>query len=321
MPPSGERRPLSVGRRSLIAYTNENSGWRSWARPAGFQEAAVPSSDTATKASAMPAARAPDRRGSGTRPGPPAPRRPARAASAADRRRGGAYGWRSIGASRARLEAALHDMDDELRPSKRGDGGHDRRGRARRAAGRRPRHPRHAVPLDLQRLLAAGGDDRGRGRLRGGRARLLRRAVAALAGPGRPRRAGRGHGPAARRVGPEPGPPPPGRRRRLPAHGRLRGDGRLGLLVGRQRALRPAHRAARDGRHHPRRVAGRRGRRAPGLGDGGARARAEHAGGDGRLQRRLPRRPAAPGPAPVRATGDRRATERWRPRARSPACA
>ena len=40
--------------------TTENSGLRSCARPLGFQDAAVPSSEMAMKALAMPAARAPE---------------------------------------------------------------------------------------------------------------------------------------------------------------------------------------------------------------------------------------------------------------------
>ena len=38
----------------------ENSGLRSWESPAGFQDAAVPSSETAMKALPIPAARAPE---------------------------------------------------------------------------------------------------------------------------------------------------------------------------------------------------------------------------------------------------------------------
>ena len=66
MHPSSERLflrlrlPGSFLRRSIALLTSDSSGSRSCARPAGFQEAAVPSSETATKAFAMPAARAPE---------------------------------------------------------------------------------------------------------------------------------------------------------------------------------------------------------------------------------------------------------------------
>jgi hypothetical protein len=43
-----------------LLATSENSGLRSWPRPAGFHDAAVPSSESATNAFAMPAARAPE---------------------------------------------------------------------------------------------------------------------------------------------------------------------------------------------------------------------------------------------------------------------
>ena len=36
--------------RLVVLWTSENSGLRSWESPAGFQEAAVPSSETAMKA-------------------------------------------------------------------------------------------------------------------------------------------------------------------------------------------------------------------------------------------------------------------------------
>ena len=65
--------------------------------------------------------------------------------------------------------------------------------------------------------------------------------AAPLAGAGGAAGPGRGHRAAARRVGPEPRAPAPGRGRRLPAHGRLRRHRGLRLLVAGQRALRPLH--------------------------------------------------------------------------------
>src|SRR5262245_28239979 len=54
------RKPAAVVLSPIVVVTTESSGLRSCARPLGFHEAAVPSSDTAMKAFAMPAARAPE---------------------------------------------------------------------------------------------------------------------------------------------------------------------------------------------------------------------------------------------------------------------
>ena len=54
------RYPSKVMSRRLVVWTRENSGLRSWESPAGFHDAAVPSSETAMKALPIPAARAPD---------------------------------------------------------------------------------------------------------------------------------------------------------------------------------------------------------------------------------------------------------------------
>ena len=54
------RYPSKERSRWPVVWTRENSGLRSWDRPAGFQDAAVPSSETAMNALPIPAARAPD---------------------------------------------------------------------------------------------------------------------------------------------------------------------------------------------------------------------------------------------------------------------
>ena len=43
-----------------VVLTTDSSGLRSWPSPAGFHEAALPSSETAMNALAIPAARAPE---------------------------------------------------------------------------------------------------------------------------------------------------------------------------------------------------------------------------------------------------------------------
>src|SRR6266446_9275435 len=175
----------------FTSYTRESSGLRSWARPAGFQEAAVPSSETATKALAIPAARAPEPARLRETPswawaGPlpastKAPRQPPL----------GIEAWRSIdGAACPHGRPPAHGRHEGPQPPERGHRGHAGRGRPRRPAGDGQGHPRRALPLHLQRFLAAPGHDRLGPGLGPGRAGLLHRPLPALPGAGGARRRG-----------------------------------------------------------------------------------------------------------------------------------
>lgn len=62
---SGRSKEWNFSETPMKEPTMEISGRCNWTRPAGFHEAAVASSAIATKASAMPAARAPDPTGLG----------------------------------------------------------------------------------------------------------------------------------------------------------------------------------------------------------------------------------------------------------------